>query len=1241
MGKGKRAIAIPLVLMLFAVFLNAENWRVYADEADTQEETLRALEEGILIEAQGEIKAEHKNVEEEIRSTENKTERDVWEDNKIRIALLDTGVEQNHPELKNYLKNAGISTLKGREVEEGVDENGHGSAMAQIIVSALRERGISETDVQIFPIKILDQNGMGTAVSLADGIKTAVEMKTDYICIGAVGKGDSALVEQAIGEAEQNGIAVFVPAGNYAEDTKGYTPAKLTEAIVVAAVKDREHLSELSNYGESVDFCARENQKYIDVNGKVQTLNGTSAACAYVTGMAASFGKGLSGKEVEKKLEELAIQTESEVQKGYFGKGFLGEISKKAEKKNSDILEQEKNVEETKEQSTEEKKRSETDERIEGKIKNTPEKKAESNRVYDPNSKKTGYHLEKVGKTLECIHTINDSAYISCEGSGLNPGKAYLDSKMKSSSDQLRVKSKSIRKMSMEEMRGFGNGYENISPYVLQVVLEGDTSEHTLAAPYACPDDGNAGYAYYRHYFSHCNHTKQWYWSASEHVWLGCAGGDEGDIEHYHRTFSHIIEEYRFVANKYKVHFDKNQATSGNMKDQTMVYDKAELLNENKFKRTGYTFIGWNTKKDGSGTAYKDKKSVKNLTTKKDEIVTLYAQWKANTYTVKYNGNGATAGKMSDSKHQYNQSRNLTANGFQRKFQVLYDENYDRGKTAKVTATASFIGWNTKKDATGISYKDGQSVKNLTQSDGVVINLYAKWKDEAIILPSKNREGYDLLGWSTEKKSADMGKITPGYTAGAKVTISEEKTLYAVWKPKTYEIKYDANGGKGTMKDGIKIYSQPYILVQNTFSREGYDFVGWNTKKDGSGTFYKEKASYTKEEKVTFYAQWKIYFQVAYIGNGQTEGKNFLDVGESGYGNSENLEYTFKDNKEDPYFQKIDTIEAYLDEETGKKVMQDTEGTIVGWGLTSDVKVSNIQDKKEGFYEPGEIVRGSTLVEHAIKENNLTVGKPNSDYGQFSEESGVIDVKVDIKNVPFVNLYAIWDLGPVIEAYDRYYTVEQAQSGFITEEELLNAAIATDEEAKCEGNEKGVLQNFVDEKNQTSFTVLDYQSRDFTELQNTAVVSITYQAKDSAGNITKKMVFIHIIDGHDTVADGYDMGREAEEPKGRFISKKYLATLPEDSVWVINSEYRKVLEEAVNYERQNPKKGEASSLLGEAYKMDIPGTGEWNYTPQSVWNFTHEQVLEVKKFVKEHGPSNFKQEDALETFFMKFSKCRK
>lgn len=170
----------------------------------------------------------------------------------------------------------------------------------------------------------------------------------------------------------------------------------------------------------------------------------------------------------------------------------------------------------------------------------------------------------------------------------------------------------------------------------------------------------------------------------------------------------------QWTPNTYTIKFNGNGATSGSTASMSMTYDVAKNLTANGFKKTGYIFDGWNTNSSGTGTNYTDKQSVKNLTSTNGGTVTLYAKWKPITYTIKFDGNGATGGSTASMSMTYDVAKNLTANGFTR-------------------TSYKFIGWNTKADGTGANYTNKQSVKNLTTTNGATITLYAKWEYDPVL----------------------------------------------------------------------------------------------------------------------------------------------------------------------------------------------------------------------------------------------------------------------------------------------------------------------------------------------------------------------------------------------------------------------------------------------------------------------------------------------------------------------------
>ena len=183
--------------------------------------------------------------------------------------------------------------------------------------------------------------------------------------------------------------------------------------------------------------------------------------------------------------------------------------------------------------------------------------------------------------------------------------------------------------------------------------------------------------------------------------------------------------------------FDKNDG-SGTTVTQTVPYGESATLNANSFTRTGYTFTDWNTRADGSGTAYGDGASVSPSSN-----VTLYAQWTTNTYSFSFDANGGT-GSMSGGSAAYGESIQLPGNTFTR---------------PKYT----FNGWNTKADGSGTAYADSAS---LTVTDNTT--LYAQWilvTDYTILLP----DGDNI----TVDPATKIGSAQIGIQSGS--TIPEDK----------------------------------------------------------------------------------------------------------------------------------------------------------------------------------------------------------------------------------------------------------------------------------------------------------------------------------------------------------------------------------------------------------------------------------------------------------------------------------
>lgn len=128
-------------------------------------------------------------------------------------------------------------------------------------------------------------------------------------------------------------------------------------------------------------------------------------------------------------------------------------------------------------------------------------------------------------------------------------------------------------------------------------------------------------------------------------------------------------------------------------------------------------------------------------------------------------------------------------------------------------------------------------------------------------LPTPTREGYAFDGWYTS--------ITGGSKVNGITTMGNTNTIiYARWSKMTYIIKFDANGGSGTMSDEIFTYDEIKALRTNAFIRDGYKFVGWSTSKNGQ-IIYKDGdviSNLTSESKViTLYAVWSNSYYTANV----------------------------------------------------------------------------------------------------------------------------------------------------------------------------------------------------------------------------------------------------------------------------------------------------------------------------------------------------------------------------------------
>lgn len=290
-------------------------------------------------------------------------------------------------------------------------------------------------------------------------------------------------------------------------------------------------------------------------------------------------------------------------------------------------------------------------------------------------------------------------------------------------------------------------------------------------------------------------------------------------------------------ANIYYVRYEANGGT-GTMSNSVLTYDASDnVLKANAFTRTGYTFAGWviNGETYQSGAVAQGT----NFTDSQGATVAALASWAPVKYSVRYRANGG-AGTMNNSEFTYDASDNvLKANEFTRTGYV-------------------FAGW----EIGGVTYQPGTVETNLSSVQGAVVDALAKWTpitytvvyssgadgttgstsnstftyDSASNALRPNgfaRSGYTFVCWVINGAEYNSGAVNQGMnfasTQGAIVTAT------AKWQANSYTVRYDANGGEGSMSNSTFTYDGANnSLKANGFTREGYRFVGWRI----NGTVY-------------------------------------------------------------------------------------------------------------------------------------------------------------------------------------------------------------------------------------------------------------------------------------------------------------------------------------------------------------------------------------------------------------------
>lgn len=301
--------------------------------------------------------------------------------------------------------------------------------------------------------------------------------------------------------------------------------------------------------------------------------------------------------------------------------------------------------------------------------------------------------------------------------------------------------------------------------------------------------------------------------------------------------------------------------------------------------KEGYTFAGWYTNSDGTGTKYEAGSTFTNNAVSN----TLYAHWTINSYKVTYNfaeNGGKSATKTED--------------------MVNYHAEIDLTPTATKDGWV-FVGWNTDRNATTAMTSLTMQTRDVTlyaiynktltanfysgldkaTSESKSITIWNKETSGKVTTPTTYAPVWDFAGWT---KDTVANASASKYSAGSEITIYADQgtvDFYAIYT-QVQTLSYDVNTGVGSPETtqttgyynscGVK-NNGTHTVTTVVPTKEGYDFMGWYTTTDVSGTRYALGSTYKNvEQNDTLHAVWKIRkYTITFV---DSDGTTVLQKGE-------------------------------------------------------------------------------------------------------------------------------------------------------------------------------------------------------------------------------------------------------------------------------------------------------------------------------------------------------------------------
>ena len=577
------------------------------------------------------------------------------------------------------------------------------------------------------------------------------------------------------------------------------------------------------------------------------------------------------------------------------------------------------------------------------------------------------------------------------------------------------------------------------------------------------------------------------------------------------------------------------------------------------------------------------------------------------------------------------------------------DKNYELAETetkkaqigSKVTpAVKTYTGFDSPKTQTKAVTADGKMVidyyyerhlYNVTLNAGIGIEKTTGGGSyrygQSVTIDAAVKEGYHWLNWKGNYKGRSGGEQTVDAKKFVFTMPAGNVTMTASAEANKYTIHFDPNGGAGHINDIEATYDEDVTLpdvwnADGTAAYVKYTLDGQNVTEDViAGVIPKAMMDGYEEEETEDMEDTEDPDNAedpegagnsededsenngddSDAGNSDADAQNSMNEAgnaETADNSDESDEAETADNSDESDDTDNPDVTDDTDQNEKVAVTKENKDDAEDIDAFNDLEEEDIEENKKAE-EPKKKVYASVFMGWSLEDGKDTI------IPQW--KAGDIVRNLVAEDGGEITLYAVWDDCPWIQAQDLYYTLEQAQSGFITEEEILSHATATDRE---DGSPilPGTNPAPSDPEVCTSFTIPDYQAEEFTNLQHDFATSENLTVVDHVGNTYVKQIMVHVTDTTPV--------KVKPEGKTRFISEKYFnldhehGGLEENSIWMTDADYHSALQKAFD----NLK----------------------NDTPEDEFLIPHETILEMKQYVQEHGIGNSKEPGALTEFYNRF-----